>query len=48
MTLLDSVGRKTAAVEAMASRLGLADRVAVRTEFGPTKMSFHTSVIIQL
>ena len=32
MTLLDSVGRKTAAVEAMASRLGLADRVAVRTE----------------
>jgi 16S rRNA (guanine527-N7)-methyltransferase len=32
MTLLDSVGRKTAAVEAMASRLGLADRVAIRTE----------------
>ena len=32
MTLLDSVGRKTAAVEEMASRLGLADRVAVRTE----------------
>jgi 16S rRNA (guanine527-N7)-methyltransferase len=32
LTLLDSVGRKTAAVEAMASRLGLADRVAVRTE----------------
>ena len=32
MTLLDSVGRKTAAVEAMANNLGLADRVAVRTE----------------
>ena len=30
--LLDSVGRKTAAVEAMASSLGLADRVRVRTE----------------
>ena len=32
VTLLDSVGRKTAAVEAMASSLGLADRVRVRTE----------------
>ena len=32
VTLLDSVGRKTAAVEAMASALGLADRVRVRTE----------------
>ena len=32
VTLLDSVGRKTAAVEAMASQLGLADRVRVRTE----------------
>ena len=32
VTLLDSVGRKTAAVEAMASTLGLADRVRVRTE----------------
>ena len=32
VTLLDSVGRKTAAVEAMASALGLADRVLVRTE----------------
>ena len=32
LTLLDSVGRKTAAVEAMASSLGLADRVRVRTE----------------
>ena len=32
VTLLDSVGRKTAAVEAMANTLGLADRVRVRTE----------------
>ena len=32
VTLLDSVGRKTAAVEAMASQLDLADRVRVRTE----------------
>ena len=32
VTLLDSVGRKTAAVEAMAGSLGLADRVRVRTE----------------
>ena len=32
VTLLDSVGRKTAAVEAMANSLGLADRVRVRTE----------------
>ena len=32
VTLLDSVGRKTAAVEAMAKTLGLADRVRVRTE----------------
>ncbi|AII48686.1 16S rRNA methyltransferase [Synechococcus sp. KORDI-52] len=32
VTLLDSVGRKTTAVEAMASSLGLADRVRVRTE----------------
>ena len=32
VTLLDSVGRKTAAVDAMASKLGLADRVRVRTE----------------
>ena len=31
VTLLDSVGRKTAAVEAMAGSLGLADRVRVRT-----------------
>ena len=32
VTLLDSVGRKTAVVEAMANTLGLADRVRVRTE----------------
>ena len=32
VTLLDSVGRKTAAVDAIASKLGLADRVWVRTE----------------
>lgn len=30
--LLDSVGRKTAAVQAMAASLGLSDRVTVRTE----------------
>ena len=32
LTLIDSVGRKTAAVEAMANTLGLGDRVEVRTE----------------
>ena len=32
MTLLDSVGRKTAAVQAMAEGIGLAGRVRVRTE----------------
>ncbi len=32
LTLVDSVGRKTAAVAAMASGLGLSDRVVVRTE----------------
>lgn len=32
LTLVDSVGRKTAAVMAMAHSLGLADRVQVRTE----------------
>ena len=32
MTLLDSVGRKTAAVQAMAKGLGLTSRVSVRTE----------------
>ena len=32
LTLVDSVGRKTAAVAAMAQSLGLSDRVQVRTE----------------
>ena len=32
MTLLDSVGRKTAAVQAMVDDLGLSDRVSVRTD----------------
>ena len=32
MTLLDSVGRKTAAVQAMVNDLGLSDRVSVRTD----------------
>ena len=32
LTLVDSVGRKTAAVAAMAKSLGLSDRVLVRTE----------------
>ena len=32
LTLVDSVGRKTAAVEAMATALGLGNRVNVRTE----------------
>ena len=32
LTLVDSVGRKTAAVAAMATALGLSDRVVVRTE----------------
>ena len=32
VTLVDSVGRKTAAVSAMARSLGLAERVSVRTE----------------
>ncbi|BEV36644.1 16S rRNA (guanine(527)-N(7))-methyltransferase RsmG [Synechococcus sp. M16CYN] len=32
MTLVDSVGRKTAAVKAMVSSLGLTDQVSVRTE----------------
>ena len=32
MTLLDSVGRKTAAVQAMVDALGLCERVSVRTD----------------
>lgn len=32
MTLVDSVGRKTAAVQAMASALGLSKRIRIRTE----------------
>ena len=32
LTLVDSVGRKTAAVAAMASALGLSERVVIRTE----------------
>lgn len=31
-TLVDSVGRKTSAVQAMAAELGLSDRITVRTE----------------